>query len=129
MNQQHKEQIVRVIEYEKVKTILYPTVIFSFVYGFWISIFPEILDTFSVYHYIRTIFNNWEVGSLFMILSSAMLLTFHFRKRRLLLISSNLLMMLWSMFAVSFIITTPPNTVWLFAIIMTYFSFSLVRRV
>ena len=129
MNNYQKKQIHRIIEYEKIKTLLYPTIIFSFIYGFWIAIFPDILNTFSVYHYIRAIFNPWEVGGLFMVLSTGILIAFHFKWRKTLLILSNILMMLWSMFTVSFLITTPPNTVWLYAIIMTYFSFSLVRRV
>lgn len=129
LNRQQKKKIHRIIEYEKIKTLLYPTVIFSFVYGFWIAIFPDILNTFSVYRYIRSIFNPWEVGGLFMVLSLGILLSFHFNWRWPILIFTNSLLMLWSMFTVSFLITTPPNTVWLYAIIMTYFSFSLVRRV
>ena len=129
MNKHQKKQIHRIIEYEKIKTLLYPTIIFSFVYGFWIAIFPDILHTFNVYHYIRTIFEPWEVGGLFMALSTGILLSFHFNWRWTILILTNTLLMLWSMFAVSFLIATPPNTVWLFAVIMTYFSFSLVRRV
>lgn len=129
MNNYQKKQIHKIIEYEKIKTLLYPTIIFSFIYGFWIAIFPDILNTFNVYHYIRAIFNPWEVGGLFMILSTGILISFHFKWRWTILILSNALLMLWSMFTVSFFITTPPNTVWLFALTMTFFSFSLVRRV
>ena len=129
LNNQQKKQIHRIIENEKIKTILYPTIIFSFVYGFWISIFPDILRSFSVYHYIRSIFEPWQVGGLFMALSTGILISFHFNWRWIILIFTNTLLMLWSMFTVSFLITSPPNTVWLYAIIMTYFSFSLVRRV
>lgn len=129
LNNHQKKQIRRIIEYEKIKTLLYPTIIFTFIYGFWIAIFPNILQTYSVYHYIRAIFEPWEVGGLFMALSTGILLAFHFNWRWTILILTNALLMLWSMFTVSFLITTPPNTVWLYAIIMTYFSFSLVRRV
>ena len=129
MNNHQKKQIHKIIEYEKIKTLLYPTIIFSFIYGFWIAIFPDILNTFSVYHYVRAIFNPWEVGGLFMILSTGILLSFHFKWRRSILILTNILMMLWSMLAVSFFITSPPNTVWLFALTMTVLTFSLVRRV
>lgn len=129
MNRQQKKQIHRIIEYEKIKTILYPTIIFTFIYGFWIAIFPDILLSYSVYHYIRSIFEPWQVGGLFMALSIGILLAFHFDWRWTILILTNTLLMLWSMFAVSFLITAPPNTVWLYAVIMTYFTFSLVRRV
>lgn len=129
MNKQQKKQIHRIIEYEKIKTILYPTIIFTFIYGFWIAVFPNILLTYSVYYYIRSIFEPWEVGGLFMVLSIGILLAFHFDWRWTILILTNALLMLWSMFTVSFLITTPPNTVWLYAVIMTYFTFSLVRRV
>ena len=125
----HKEQVAKVIRYEKLKTLLYPTIIFSFIYGVWISMFPEILNTYNVYHLIRAFMEPYQVGGIFIMLSVVIFLSFKLNQRTLLLVACTLLLMLWSMFTVAFLLTTPPNTVWLYAASMTYFSFSLVRRV
>lgn len=129
VNKTNKEIVEKVIKREKIGVLIYPIIFSSLLYGIWISIFPSILENYKVYKLVSAFVSHWQVGGVFIILPILMLLSFKFNRRRPLLITSNLLLMIWSMFAVAFILSPPPNTVWIFAATMTYLTFSLVRRV
>jgi len=129
VNKENKEIVERVLKREKISVLIYPIVASSLVYGFWISIFPSILNNYRVYALINTLVAHWQVGIVFIVLSIIILIAFVLKRRRMLLITSIILMMTWSMFTIAFILSPPPNTVWVFAMTMTYLTFSLVRRV
>lgn len=129
MNENKKLEVKEIFQHEKIKAVLYPLVIASILYGIQLSMFQGILETYSVYTLIDDFVNHWEVGSLFIILPVIMLIAFKMNWRNALLVSSTLLLMLWSMFTVAFLLSPPPNTVWIFAALMMYLTFSLTRRV
>lgn len=129
MSEENKQVVRKVIRSEKVKVLLFPTIFFTFIYGFWISVQPTILRNYDVYRLISNIVEPYQVGGVFISLSIVMMISYWFKWRRILFISSMILLAIWSVFTVSFIISPPPNTVWLLAGTWTYFSFELVRRV
>lgn len=80
-------------------------------------------------HSIGEYFNSQAVGIFFILMSGLILISCAgMSARYALLILTGLLMAVWSMFTVAFVLSPPPNTVWISAI-MTYLSFNLARRV
>lgn len=124
-----QEFVDEVLKWEKLKVLIYPVAIPTFLYGLWITMFPSILENYQVYALINSFVQSWEIGSLFMASGVLVFVFFYTKARRLLMITGIVILMLWTMFAVSFISTPPPNTVWLFAATMSYISYSFVRRV
>lgn len=124
-----QEFVDEVLKWEKLKVLIYPVVIPTFLYGLWITMFPSILETYQVYSLINSVVQSWEIGSLFMASGVLAFVFFYTKAKRLLMLVGIIILMLWSMFAVSFLSTPPPNTVWLFAATMSYISYSFVRRV
>jgi hypothetical protein len=114
---------------EKIRVLLYPLVVATILYGIWMAAFPIILERYDAYALIDDFVAHWHVGIIFIVLPLLMLLAFKLDHRRLLIVSATILLMLWSMFTVAFLMSPPPNTVWIFAALLTYMTFSLTRRV
>lgn len=129
LSEESKKIIERAIRDEKVDVLIYPIAIASFIYGVWISIYPDVLTSFKVYSLVSPLINYWQVGVLFLFLPLLMFVAYKAKQRDVLFIASNILFVLWSVFAVSFLLSPPPNTVWIFASLLSYLTFSLVRRV
>ena len=129
MSEKNKQVVHKVIRNEKVKVLLYPVALFALVYGVWISIFPNILNHHSVYNLIRNILEPYQIGGLFILLATVILVSYWVNQRKLLFASTLILLALWSAFTISFLLSSPPNTIWLLSATWTYFSFELVRRV
>lgn len=124
-----REIAQKVIRREKIKVLIYPVTIFAFIYGAWLTIHPQILENYKVYEMISNILTSAQVGGAFMVVSAALIVSFRLGYRRATLLLSMVLLCMWSVFTFSFIVTVPPNTVWILALTWTYFSFELVRRI
>ena len=129
MNQEESKEVKRIMRREKVRILLYPVVIFTLAYGIQYLFFPGILETYRVYALIGEYFSSQAVGAFFISMSFLILISYTWGARYALLILTGLLMAVWSMFTVAFILSPPPNTVWISAAIMTYLTFNLARRV
>ena len=129
MSEKNKQVVNGVIRSEKVKVLLYPTALFAFIYGVWISVQPSILRNYDVYNLISSIVDPYQIGGLFIAIATIIFMSYWLNQRKLLFIAAMSLLVIWSVFTVSFVISPPPNTVWLLSATWTYFSFELVRRV
>lgn len=129
MSEKNKQVVNGVIRSEKVKVLLYPTALFAFIYGVWISVQPSILRNYDVYNLISSIVEPYQIGGLFIAIATIIFMSYWLNQRKLLFIAVMSLLVIWSGFTVSFVISPPPNTVWLLSATWTYFSFELVRRV
>lgn len=129
MSEKNKQVVNGVIRSEKVKVLLYPTALFAFIYGVWISVQPSILRNYDVYNLISSIVEPYQIGGLFIAIATVIFMSYWLNQRKLLFIAAMSLLVIWSVFTVSFVISPPPNTVWLLSATWTYFSFELVRRV
>lgn len=129
MNVERKQEVKKILQHEKIRVILCPLVVATILYGIQLSLFPAILETYGVYALIDDFVVHWEVGGLFIILPILMVVAFKMHLRIVLLVASILLLMLWSVFTIAFLLSPPPNTVWIFAALMMYLAFSLTRRV
>ena len=124
-----KEIVQKVIRDEKVKVLVYPVSIFALIYGVWMFVKPEILETYKVYSMISNIVTPQQVGSVFITIAIIMLVGYKLKHRNILYISSLAILSVWSVFTFAFLFSPPPNTVWILALTWTYFSFELTRRV
>ncbi|WP_213810595.1 hypothetical protein [Jeotgalicoccus sp. WY2] len=129
MSEKNKQVVNKVIRNEKVKVLLYPVAFFALIYGVWISVQPSILRNYDVYNLISSIVEPYQIGGLFIAIATVIFMSYWLNQRKLLFIAAMSLLVIWSVFTVSFVISPPPNTVWLLSATWTYFSFELVRRV
>ena len=90
----------------------------SFLYGMQLFRHPEILDQYRVYAMIRELFSGRQIGFVFVILALVKAYGVFTDSRFAKTISRTLLMFLWSLFLGAFLISPPPNTVWILAFVM-----------
>ena len=90
----------------------------SFLYGMQLFRHPEILDQYRVYAMIRELFSGRQIGLVFVILALVKAYGVFTDSRFAKTISRTLLMFLWCLFLGAFLISPPPNTVWILAFVM-----------
>ena len=95
----------------------------SIIYGLQLYLHPSILENFKVYQVIREMFDHRIVGVVFMAVGILKLIGIIINSPRIKYFAVRVLIFLWLLFMVSFIITPPPNTVWIMA--LTYASLGL----
>ena len=90
----------------------------SFLYGMQLFRHPEILDQYRVYAMIRELFSGRQIGFVFVILALVKAYGVFTDSRFAKTISRTALMFLWCLFLGAFLISPPPNTVWVLAFVM-----------
>lgn len=90
----------------------------SFLYGMQLFRHPEILDQYRVYAMIRELFNGRQIGIVFVMLSLVKAYGIITNSRFAKTTSRTALMFLWCLFLGAFLISPPPNTVWVLAFVM-----------
>ena len=100
----------------------------SLVYGVQLVLHPEILSNFSVYQHIIELFNYRLVGVVFILLSLLKLIGLFTNRQWLRRYSLVAFTYVWSFFSLSFLLSQPANTVWIFTLIMTAISISISIR-
>ena len=90
----------------------------SFLYGMQLFRHPEILDQYRVYAMIRELFSGRQIGFVFVILALVKAYWVFTDSRFAKTISRTSLMFLWCLFLGAFLISPPPNTVWVLAFVM-----------
>lgn len=110
--------------YQKFKEILIIkrasviVIVGSFLYGMQLFRHPEILDQYRVYEMIRELFDGRQIGLVFVILSLIKAYGIATNSRFAKTFSRTILMFLWCLFLGAFLISPPPNTVWVLAFVM-----------
>lgn len=110
--------------WNKVKTIINQKrvsiviIVGSFLYGLQLFRHPDILNQYAVYAVIRETFHGEQIGSAFMILAVLKAIALIKNYQTLKVLSRTALMFVWCLFMVGFMITPPPNTIWIFAFVM-----------
>lgn len=102
--------------------------IVSVLYGSMLLIYPQILQGYRVYDLIDDIFDNYFIGTVFIILGCLKLLGIWLNNKKIKHTSLILLATVWSVFSVSFLITPPPNTVWTFSLGMAALAFGIALK-
>lgn len=97
----------------------------SAVYGLQLFLFPTILEDYQVYRLIRDIFDSHIVGMIFIVLGGMKFLGVLVNNKKLKKLSLFGLAFLWTLFGVSFLLSPPPNTVWIFSLCMALIAFGI----
>ena len=100
----------------------------SIVYGLTLYINPDILKTYQLYQIIDKIFDNHSVSIAFMVLGTIKLIGVIRNSRLLKRVSIIGLTAFWSIFSVSFMMTPPTNTVWIFSLAMALIAFGIALK-
>ena len=129
MSEKHKRDINRIFMREKIKTLIYPIFFGNFLYGLQLSLFPSILSNYQAYNLIDEFVTHWQIGAVFIMLSFMILASFKIDHRLLLVFSSIVSFAIWMTFSFAFLISPPPNTIWIFSALMAFMCFYLTRRV
>ena len=100
----------------------------SIVYGLTLYINSDILKTYQLYQIIDKIFDNHSVSIAFMVLGTIKLIGVIRNSRLLKRVSIIGLTAFWSIFSVSFMMTPPTNTVWIFSLAMALIAFGIALK-
>lgn len=100
----------------------------SIVYGWQLTVHPDILQTYRVYQRIRDVFDHRFIGVFFVFLgilyaTSTMM---DWRKFKQLLLP--VFTFIWTFFGLSFILSEPPNTVGVLTLGIAVLSFGISIR-
>lgn len=90
----------------------------SILYGLQLILYPNILQTYKIYTVIRDLFDNTAIGIAFMVFGLAKLLGIVINNSLLKKVSVRGLLFLWLVFFIAFLISPPPNTVWVYSLAM-----------
>lgn len=100
----------------------------SIVYGWQLTIHPEILQTYKVYQKIRDVFDHRFIGIFFVLLGVlyALATTLNWKKVKQLTLPA--FTFIWTFFGLSFVLSEPPNTVGLLTLGISLLSFGVSLR-
>ena len=106
----------------------YLLALLSIVYGWQLTVHPDILQTYRVYQRIRDVFDHRFIGVFFVFLgilyaASTMM---DWRKVKQLLLP--VFTFIWTFFGLSFILSEPPNTVGILTLGIAILSFGISIR-
>lgn len=100
----------------------------SIVYGLTLYLNPGILKKYQLYQIIDEIFDNNFVALVFVVLGAIKLIGVVKSSKPLKRISIIGLTAFWSIFSVSFMMTPPTNTVWIFSLAMALIAFGIALK-
>jgi len=102
--------------------------IVTILFGGQLLVHPEILRSYEVYKLIDNLFDDRFISVLLVIVGLSKLIgiigNFKYVKRWSLVS----LTFLWTLFGVSFLLSEPPNTVWIFSLSMAFLSLGIAIR-
>ncbi|MBC9703292.1 MAG: hypothetical protein H9W83_12455 [Leuconostoc sp.] len=100
----------------------------TILYAFQIVMFPHILERYQVYQIIDEYFNRFEIAGIFLILAILKLIgvfTNNTKIRRFSLVG---LASFWMLFSVSFLFSSPPNTMWILSGSLSFLAIGIAYR-
>ena len=100
----------------------------SIVYGLTLYLNPGILKRYQLYQIIDKIFDIHSVAVAFVVLGAIKLIGVVINSKQLKRISIIWLTAFWSIFSVSFMMTPPTNTVWIFSLAMALIAFGIALK-
>lgn len=100
----------------------------SMLYGIQLYVQPNILQDYKVYQLIREMFDNRFIGVVFIFLGISKIVGIVRSNRILKKYTMRGLLFVWLLFMIAFVITPPPNTIWIMAFIMFMLGLGIVIR-
>lgn len=100
----------------------------TILYGLQLLIHPRILTTYEVYQILNGMFDERIISILFIALGLLKIIGLVYDLKKIKRISLSLMAGLWLIFSVTFILSEPPNTIWLLSLMMALFSVNIAVR-
>lgn len=100
----------------------------SIIYGTQLYVQPTILQDYKVYQLIREMFDYRIIGAIFVLLGILKIIGIVLKHRTIKVIAIRGLLFVWLLFMVAFVITPPPNTVWIMAFMAFMLGIGVVIR-
>lgn len=100
----------------------------SIVYGWQLTIHPDILQTYRVYQRIRDVFDHRFIGVFFVLLGLLYTLATMLSWKKVKQLTLPTFTFIWTFFGLSFVLSEPPNTVGLLTLGIALLSFGISLR-
>ena len=100
----------------------------SIVYGWQLTIHPDILQTYRVYQRIRDVFDHRFIGVFFVLLGLLYTLATMLSWKKVKQLTLPTFTFIWTFFGLSFVLSEPPNTVGLLTLGIALLSFCISLR-
>ena len=97
-------------------------------YGLQLFTHPKILESYEVYQLIDGMFDQRFISLVFVLLGFLKLVGILINNRKLKRVALSCLTGFWVLFAVSFLLSEPPNTIWIFSTSMALLSFGIALK-
>lgn len=106
----------------------YLLALLSIVYGWKLTIHPDILQTYRVYQRIRDVFDHRFIGVFFVFLGLLYAIATIFDWRKVKQLTLPVFTFIWTFFGLSFVLSEPPNTVGVLTLGIALLSFGISLR-
>lgn len=100
----------------------------TFFYGYQLYTHPEILTSYDVYKLLDNLFDQRFISIVFIVLGILKLVGIIVNHKYIKRWSLVTLTFVWTLFGVSFLLSEPPNTIWIFALSMSLLSMGIAIR-
>ena len=106
----------------------YLLALLSIIYGWKLTIHPDILQTYRVYQRIRDVFDHRFIGVFFVFLGLLYAIATIFDWRKVKQLTLPVFTFIWTFFGLSFVLSEPPNTVGVLTLGIALLSFGISLR-
>ena len=100
----------------------------SIVYGWQLTIHPDILQTYRVYQRIRNVFDHRFIGVFFVLLGLLYALATMLSWKKVKQLTLPTFTFIWTFFGLSFVLSEPPNTVGILTLGIAVLSYGISIR-
>lgn len=106
----------------------YLLALLSIVYGWKLTVHPDILQTYRVYQRIRDVFDHRFIGVFFIALGLVYGLATMTNRKKIKQLLLPVFSFIWTFFSFSFILSEPPNTVGILTLCVALMGFGVSLR-
>lgn len=107
----------------KINKVSLKVAVITLIYGCWLYFNQNVLSKYLLYELMQDYIKPSIIASIFIVIGTIMLISILIDKRVVKKLSTILVTAVWSTWAMSFFITPPPNSVWIFAAFVTALSY------
>lgn len=96
------------------------------VYGLWLQLSQGVLVRYLIYQLLQDLISPQAIAMTFVFVGVGSLIGIAIGIKEVKALFSTMTTVLWSTWAISFFITPPPNSVWIFSAFIAYLSYEAI---
>ena len=96
------------------------------VYGIWLQLNQGVLVRYLIYQLVQDLISPQAIAATFVFVGAGSLIGIAIDIRGIKALFFTMTTVLWSTWAISFFITPPPNSVWIFSAFIAYLSYEAI---